>query len=154
MPDAAGRTKGAGPRQPRRDVRTSGAIRSGRSPTTRPCSRCPTLPAEQKAQALVNRGWQYFVEGRIREAIEDEQHAVSLDPKDWTAHANLAVALLADGQTNAALAAYDAALALANAENLAEMTSDLEMATQKYGPLAGADEVLVRIKARRESLEH
>jgi tetratricopeptide (TPR) repeat protein len=111
-------------------------------------------PAEPKVKALHNRGWQYFVEGRIREAIEDEQHAVSIDPKNCTARANLAIALLADGRTDAAFAAYDAALDLANVEHLAEMTSDLEMATQKYGPLAGADEVLIRINARRESPEH
>jgi tetratricopeptide (TPR) repeat protein len=114
----------------------------------------PDAPSEQKAQALVSRGWQYLVEGRICEAIEDQQHAMSLDPKNCIAHANLALALLADGQTTAASAAYDAALALANIEHLAEMTADLEMATQKYGPLAGADEVLARIKARRESRGH
>jgi hypothetical protein len=66
----------------------------------------------------------------------------------------LAVALLADGRTRDAFAAYDAALALANAADLAELTSDLETVIQKYGPIAGTDEVLARIEARRKALKH
>ena len=113
----------------------------------------PDAPAEQKAQACSNRAWRRFVEGRPREAIDDLQHAVSLDPKNVNANANLAVALLADGQSDAALTAYGTTLAMAHAENLAEMTADLEVALERYGPLPAADRVRARIETRRKSLE-
>jgi len=113
----------------------------------------PDAPTEQKSWALVNRGWQYFLEDRYREAIEDHSRAVSLNPKSCTAQGNLAIALLVDGQADAALAAYDAALALASIEDLDDMASDLETAIQKHGALAGADEARSRIEARRKSLQ-
>jgi tetratricopeptide (TPR) repeat protein len=113
----------------------------------------PDAPPEQKALALSNRGWHHFVEGRYREAIEDDTQAVSLNPKSCIAQGNLAIALLVDGQADAALAAYDAALALASIENLDDMASLLERVIQMRGALAGADEVRARIAARRKSLQ-
>jgi tetratricopeptide (TPR) repeat protein len=113
----------------------------------------PDASAEQKTEALVARGWCYFLAGQIPEAIKDEEHAVSLDAANWLAHANLAVALLADGQTDAALMAYDGALALAAAEDLGEITADLGIVLEKYGPIPAADQVRDRIETRRKSLE-
>ena len=113
----------------------------------------PDVPPEQKALALVHRGSQYFVEGRYREAIEDQTQAVSLNRKSCIAQGNLAIALLVDGQADAALAAYDAALALASIENLDDMVSELERAIQTHGSLTGADEARARIAARRKSLQ-
>ena len=66
-PDArrAGRTEGTGPRQPRRDVRASGAIRSGQIADYTAVLQMPDAPAEQKAKALVNRGVTYGQAGRF-----------------------------------------------------------------------------------------
>jgi tetratricopeptide (TPR) repeat protein len=113
----------------------------------------PDAPPEQKALALSNRGWHHFVEGRYREAIEDDTQAVSLNPKSCIAQGNLAIALLVDGQADAALAAYDAALALASIENLDDMASLLERVIQTHGSLTGADQARARIEARRKSLQ-
>ena len=66
---------------------------------------------------------------------------------------NFAIALLVDGQTNDALAAYDSAIELANAADLADMEKDLGEAIAKHGPLAGADDVRKRIEARAEKLK-
>jgi tetratricopeptide (TPR) repeat protein len=109
-------------------------------------------PLEQKAQALLNRGWHHFVAGRYDNAIEDERRAISLNPDDSRAHGNLAITLLAIGETSDALASYDAALNLANLNSLNEMTKDLHEVMAKHGQLAGAVEAMGRLEARREVL--
>ena len=147
------RPKKARPWQPRRGYGQAGDSEKAIADYTA-VLQMPDAPAEQKAQALVDRGWMHFVAGRNREAIEDERQAVSLDPKNCTARGKLAIALLVDGQTGEAMAACDEALAIANAENLADMASDIQKAVEKHGPLDGADEALRRIEARRKSLEH
>jgi tetratricopeptide (TPR) repeat protein len=111
-------------------------------------------PAMQKAMALCGRGWLRFLEGHYDEAIDDNRQAVPLNPERWVAHANLAIALLANGKLDEALASYDAAVALADIENLDEMTRDLHNLTLKRGQLPGISDVLARIEARKRSLSH
>ena len=113
----------------------------------------PDAPAEQKANALCNRGWWFFETSRLNDAIVDCRQAVSLNPKDVDALGNLAIALLAGGQASEALAAYDSAIELANAADLADMEKDLSEAIAKHGLLAGADDVRKRIEARAEKLK-
>lgn len=110
--------------------------------------------AQQKAMALCGRGWLRFLEGHYDEAIDDNRQAMLLNPERWVAHANLAIALLANGKLDEALASYDAAVGLANIENLDEMTQDLHNLTLKRGQLHGISDVLARIEARKRSLSH
>jgi tetratricopeptide (TPR) repeat protein len=114
----------------------------------------PDAPTEQKVQALSNRGWAYFSAERYREAIDDEQRAVKLDPKNCTARGNLAIALLVDDQTIDALAAYDSALAIADVKDVEAMATDLNDAVRKQGTLPGAEEALARLEKRRKQLSH
>jgi tetratricopeptide (TPR) repeat protein len=115
--------------------------------------RMNNAPTSQKAMALCSRGWSYYLAGRHNEAIEDGRQAIALNPGLWTAHANLAIALLVLGNTSDALEAYDAALRLADAKlPLDEMEKDIRTAVQTYGQLIGADEVLARVAARRQFL--
>jgi len=100
-----------------------------------------------------NGGWRHFVEERYPEAIADEREAVSLDPSYCTARGNLAIALLLHGQRDEALAAYDAALAMASTENVADMAKDLTKALEKHGPIDGAEDAMARIESRRAQLE-
>ena len=113
----------------------------------------PDAPAEQKAHALGNRSWDNFVAGRIKEAIADARLAVSLDPKKVNARGNLAISLLADGQKDDALAAYDAAIELADTDGLADLEKDLREAIARHGALPGADEVRTRIESRAATLK-
>ena len=112
----------------------------------------PDVPPNQKAQALYNRGWWHFVAGRYQEAINDERQALPLNPDDFRAHGNLAIALLVLGETSDSLTTYDAALALADVSDLDEMTKDLHEAIEKHGQLHGAEEVMGRLEARRQAL--
>ena len=66
---------------------------------------------------------------------------------------NLAISLLVDHQTNDALAAYDAAIELADTDRLADFEKDLQRAIAKHGALPGADEVRTRIEARAATLK-
>ena len=110
------------------------------------------VPPNKKAEALCSRGWWQFVAGRHQEAIADERQAISLNPDDFRAHNNLAIALLVLGETSDSLAAYDAALEVADLSNLDEMTKDLHEAIEKHGQLPGAEVVLARLEARRHVL--
>jgi Flp pilus assembly protein TadD len=113
------------------------------------------LTAQQKAAAFGGRGWAYFLSGDYGRAIEDERRAVELNPGEWTAHANLAVALLAKGETDDALLAYDEALALSTVGHADEMLRDLRKLTGTKGAIPGSDAAIARIEARKESLrEH
>ena len=109
----------------------------------------PDAPAEQKAKALVNRGWMHFVAGHHSEAIQDNRQAITLVPDKCLAHGNLAIALLVSGQTDQALVSYDRALTLATKEELDEIRKDLHEAIEKRGPLPGAEEVMKRLEAGR-----
>lgn len=109
----------------------------------------PDVPIERKANALLNRGWVHFVSGRIHEAIEDSRQSIILDPKNCTAHGNLALALLVSGKIHEAMASYDTAITLADSSDLKDMVDDLNKVIAERGPIAGADEALMRIKARR-----
>jgi tetratricopeptide (TPR) repeat protein len=113
------------------------------------------LGMQQKALAFGGRGWAYFLSGDYDRAIEDERRAVELNPGEWAAHANLAVALLAKGETNDALVAYDEALALSTAGHADEMLRDLRKLTGTKGAVPGSDAAIARIESRKESLrEH
>jgi tetratricopeptide (TPR) repeat protein len=111
----------------------------------------PDAPSDQKVQALSNRGWTYFTAERYREAIDDEQRAVTLDPKNCTARGNLAIALLVDGQTNDALAAYDSALAIADVTDVETMATKLDDAMKKRSALPGIEQARARLEARRKA---
>jgi tetratricopeptide (TPR) repeat protein len=110
------------------------------------------LPIQQKAIALCTRGWSHFLAGRYHEAAQDEREAAALMPAYWTAHANLAIALLAKGETGQALLAYKTAIDLADLKNLDEMADDLRNLTLKLGRLPGAEDALARIEVRKQSL--
>ena len=109
----------------------------------------PDAPAEQKAEALVNRGWMQFVAGHHSEAIENNRQAITLVPDRCLAHGNLAIALLVSGQTDQALVSYDRALTLATKKELDAIRKDLHEAIEKRGPLPGAEEVMKRLEAGR-----
>ncbi len=109
--------------------------------------------AKERAAALCSRGWLRFLAGRKNEAIEDEQQAISLNPEDWTPHANLAIALLVSGRTSDALAAYEVALGLSGAEGVDEMEKDIRLAIETYCPVSGADEAMTRLESRRKLLQ-
>jgi hypothetical protein len=66
---------------------------------------------------------------------------------------NQGVALLVTGQTAEALAAYDAALQIAGANDVTEMAADLDRALAKHGSAVGADEGRSRIESRRATLQ-
>jgi Flp pilus assembly protein TadD len=106
----------------------------------------------QKAMALCSHGWIRFLAADFNGSIVDERQAVSLKPGRWTGHANLAIALLAIGEWEEALLAYDAALALANINNQDEVAQDLRELTRKHGHFPRIDEALDRIEARKKFL--
>ena len=108
---------------------------------------------QAEANSLNDRGWGRYVDGRIKEAIADLRQAVELDPMNVKALGNLAISLLVDHQTNDALAAYDAAIELADTDRLADFEKDLQRAIAKHGALPGADEVRTRIEARAATLK-
>jgi tetratricopeptide (TPR) repeat protein len=110
------------------------------------------LAAQQKAAAFGGRGWAYYLSGDYDRAIDDERRAAELNPNEWAAHANLAIALLAKGETNDALAAYDKALSLSAAGHADEMLRDLRKLTGTKGAVPGSDAAIARIEARKESL--
>jgi tetratricopeptide (TPR) repeat protein len=113
------------------------------------------LDTQQQAAAFCGRGWAYFLSGDYDRAIEDERRAVELNPGEWAAQANLAVALLAKGETNDALVAYDRALALSTAGHADDMLRDLRKLTGTKGAVPGSDAAIARIETRKESLrEH
>lgn len=112
----------------------------------------PEAPPEQKATALSNRGWAYFTDGRYREAIDDLQRAVKLDPKNCAARGNLAIAFLIHGLTIDALAAYDSALAIADVKDIEGMATDLNDVLRKQGPLPGVEEALARLEEARRAV--
>jgi tetratricopeptide (TPR) repeat protein len=110
------------------------------------------LGAQQKAAAFGGRGWAYFLSGDYDRAIEDERRAVELKPREWPAQANLAIALLAKGETDDALLAYDDALALSTVGHADEMLRDLRKLTGTKGAVPGSDAAIARIEARKEIL--
>ena len=85
------------------------------------------------------------------EAIEDAQNAVLLDPQNWEARLVLAIALQLNGQPDAMLAALDGT----PVEHLSEIARrSWKERSGRAGPIAGTDEVLARIEARRKALKH
>ena len=106
-------------------------------------------PASQKASALVNRAWAHFLAGRFNESIKDSRQVISLEPKRCLAHGNLALALLISGQTDQAMASYEAANALATKEEREEIIKDLREAIEKHCLLPGAEEVIRRLETPR-----
>lgn len=103
------------------------------------------------------RGWRFAGWGRsasdlLPYPIEGSLRSLG-DEVNWTARANLAIALLVARKKSEALAAYDAAVEMATAENLAQLTTDLEQAVAKHDSLIGADEARARIESRRAALE-
>lgn len=108
----------------------------------------PDAPVEQKVNALSGRSWARCEAGRIKEAIADARQAVALNPKNVNALSNLAISLLVNHQTNDALAAYDAAIELADTDGLADLGKDLREAIARHGALPGADEVRTHIETR------
>ena len=110
-------------------------------------------PAEQKAEALCNRGWVHYAAARVCGGNRGRTTSDRDLPKGLGCSRNLAATLLVVGRWEDALAAYDAALELASLENVDEMAKDVNDAVAKHGSLAGADEALARIESRRKALQ-
>lgn len=109
-------------------------------------------PAEQKAKFYSERGWCHFLNDQVLEAIIDFRQAIASKASFVSARGNLAIALLVDGQVSEALEAYNSAIELADATDLADMEEDLADAIAKRGSIAGADVARQRIESRAASL--
>jgi len=66
----------------------------------------------ERASALVQQGLQLIIQGRFLEALEAEEEALKLSPRDPNAHSYRGSALLQLGRANEALASYDQVLRL------------------------------------------
>ena len=108
------------------------------------------LAAQQRAAAFGGRGWAYYLSGDYDRAIEDERRAAELNPNEWAAHANLAIALLAKGETDQVPAAYDKALSLSSAGHADEMLRDLQKLADTKGAVPGSELAIARIEVWKE----
>lgn len=70
------------------------------------------LPAEVRAEAMVNRGMVLLDEGEIAKAMADFDAAIVQNPLDPVAHAYRGEVFKVHGQLAQALAAYDVAISL------------------------------------------
>lgn len=96
-------------------------------------------PFGQDSNLWDRLGYALSRQGRISDAAQNYRHALSLNPKNLSALANLALALLESGEVQDAVATYK--LALAEAPNIADLHSNLLLALN-YGDEFPADAVL------------
>ncbi|MCO6459493.1 MAG: tetratricopeptide repeat protein [Pirellulaceae bacterium] len=112
----------------------------------------PSSSEREKAYALDSRGWQRYRQSHVTDAIADFRQAIEIDDDYVNARGNLAVALLVSGQTDEATTAFEAALARADAKQVADMQRDLDEAILEHASVVGAAEIQQRIAARRAEL--
>lgn len=113
----------------------------------------PFAAEGHKAQALNCRSCEHFKLNSLSAAIADARAAIEIGNDSVACFANLAIACLADGQTDEAIAAYREALARATVEEFATLSKELDEALARFGELPGADEVRRKIEARKSELE-
>lgn len=90
-----------------------------------------------------NLGWIDYLTGHYADAIEVDRHVLELDPTTVGVHMNLSLALLVDGQFDAAEAEYDKALAEAARQVQAARSNGKEPPASLYSYTdAGAQDLI------------
>ena len=109
----------------------------------------PKITDNDKATALLSRGWFAYENGDIVALIRDSEAALDVDPMQENALFNLGLGYLLSGDGAKAKAQYERACRDAKStEVIAASLKDLEDAIDKRGPVAGSDEILAMIRNR------
>ena len=104
----------------------------------------PEAPTDQKARALVSRGWTLFTNrGDVHSLVDDSRKALELEEGNVYARMNLGLGILLTGDIAAARAEYETLWSrTSSAAVIQAAIDDLEAALSKRVEIPGAAEIL------------
>ncbi|ODS32059.1 MAG: hypothetical protein SCARUB_02812 [Candidatus Scalindua rubra] len=108
------------------------------------CDKAPEIDPKD-ARVYGNLGWIFYLMERLDESIETSRQGLSIDSTQKWIQFNLALALLCQGNVQAAKAEYQRGIEMADSVTLESAINDLKGALEKDPNLHGAKEILTEL---------